>query len=335
MKTFRRRSLPIIVCVVVGLTFFLSMPEYAKPAEVVVKFGHLQPPGSQVDKDCHFFAELVKVRSGGKIEVQVFPSAVLGKQIAMVEGCIAGTHDMTYGVSAVIGIVKKEGYWDLPFLFKDRDAVTKLVSSPLMKQIEQNYLDKGLVLVGYGELGYRQFTNNVRPIYRPADLKGIKHRVAAGPTKIMIFKTFGANPTPLAFSELYQALKQGVVDGQDNPMPGIYGSKLHEVQKYLSLVGYVYNPLIIVAGKPFWNRIPEWARVILKEAGRDAGSAARYKGLNYDTVLTTKFAELGMKVNPITEEDRKAWEKASEPIYEALTKDIGKEFLQQIMEVVR
>lgn len=335
MKTFRNYPFYIFIGIIVALAMFISVPKSSEAAEVVVKFGHIQAPGSPVDKDAHFFSDLVKIKSGGRIDVQVFPASTLGKQMAQVEGCIAGTHDLTYGISSVLAIVKKESYWDLPFLFNDHDAVTKLTMSPLMKQIEMNYMDKGLVLVGFGELGFRQITNNVRPVYLPKDMKGIKNRVAAGPTKMLIFKTYGSNPTPMSMSELYQALKQGVVDGLDNPLSTIEGGKYYEVQKYLSMVGYGYNPLIIVGGKPFWNKIPEWARVILRDCGREAGTVARYKGKYYDAVLEAKLAKQGMQVNHITDEQRAQWLKASQPVYDALTPKIGKQFLQQIIQVVR
>jgi tripartite ATP-independent transporter DctP family solute receptor len=318
---------------IVLATLFYPYSSFAAP-EITVRVGHAGSPGSKDDHDVHLFAQLVKTKSGGRIEVKEYPGGLLGSFPAQLDGALAGTHEIVYQVTAILNLIKEERYWDLPFLFKDRDAVTRLESAPLREQIEQIYLNKGLVFLGYFENGFRHVSNNRGPINRPEDCKGLKHRVAEGATKILLWKSFGANPTPIPHSELYQALKQGVVDSQDNPLPNIYGSKWYEVQKYISLIGYVYNPQIMAAGKKFWDRQPAWAQAVLKESARTAALVSRYKGIYEEVEVKALMENKGIKFNTISAEDRKLWVKAAEPVYEAMSQDIGKDLLQKIRSVV-
>jgi TRAP-type C4-dicarboxylate transport system substrate-binding protein len=161
----------------------------------------------------------------------------------------------------------------------------------------------------------------------------MKVRVAAGPTKILIWKSFGASPTPWAYSEAYQALKQGVFDGIDSVMTGYWYSKFYEVQKYLNLTRQVYNPQIMVAGKPFWDRLPEWARPILKEAAQEASHVARYANRQAEANLVAKLAEKGMKVNELTAEGKKLFRQAAQPCYDEYEKLVGKARLQEIVKI--
>lgn len=334
MRRLSKRSIFALLAMLVGLTFFVSLPVLAADKPILVRVGHQEPPGSQNDHDCQLFSELVKIKSKGRINVKVFPASLLGKGVSMLEALQAGSQDITFQVSPVVGLVKEDRYWDLPYLFPDRDAVTRLVTSPLIEEwVEGNYLRKKLVLIGYFDLGYRCLSNSKKPVYSPSDLKGMKVRVAAGPTKVLIWKSFGANPTPWAYSEAYQALKQGVFDGIDSVMTGFYFSKFYEVTKYLSLTKQVYNAQIMVAGKPFWDRLPAWARPILKDAGRQAGLVARYAGRQAETELVSKLAKLGMEVNSLSEENIKEFRKAAQPCYDAYEKQVGKARLQQIMKI--
>ena len=334
MKCINKKMTFVLFCIFLGLTFLVSLPVLAAEKPILVRIGHQEPPGSQNDRDMHLFSELVKIKSKGRINVKVFPASLLGKGVSMLEALQAGSQDMTLQISPIIGLVKEDRYWDLPYLFADRNAATRFVTSPLIKEwVEGNYLRKHLVLIGYFDLGYRSLSNSKKPVYTPADLKGMKVRVAAGPTKVLIWKSFGANPTPWAYSEAYQALKQGVFDGIDSVITGFYFSKFYEVTKYLSLTQQVYNPQILVAGKPFWDRLPEWARPILKEAGREAGLVARYAGRQAEAELVSKLQKLGMEVNTLSKENIKEFRKAAQPCYDAYEKLVGKARLQQIMKI--
>jgi tripartite ATP-independent transporter DctP family solute receptor len=333
MRSHAIRLFVICLCCMLGLSLSIALPTSAKEKPILVRVGHQEPPDSQNDHDCHVFSELVYLKSNGRIEVKVFPASLLGKGVSMLEAVQAGSQDITFQVSPVIGLVKEARYWDLPHLFEDRDAVTRLVTSPLMKWDEENYRQKNLVLLGYFDLGYRHLANALRPVHTPEDLKGMKVRVAAGPTKVLVWKSFGASPTPWAYAEAYQALKQGVFDGIDSVMTGFWYSKFYEVTKYLTLTEHVYNPQIMVAGKPFWDRLPEWARPILKEAAQEAAHVARYANRQAEANLVAKLAEKGMEVNELTKEEKKLFRQAGQPAYDEYEKIVGKARLQEIVKI--
>lgn len=308
----------------------------AKEPEIVVRIGWTTAPDSISGDEVRLWGNLVDVNSGGRIKIKGFPSGLLGKGKTQIEGVVSGTHDVFTHVSSFTGKIKEQRFWDLPFLFKNREAVARLVQSPLRAEMEKHYRKNGLELLGFWGFGYRQFTSNAKPIRLPQDLKGIKHRIPGGKSKMMLFKALGANPSTIAFPELYQALKTGVVDSQDNPLSMVYTSKFHEVTKYLSLCNYIYNPLIVAAGQPFWKKLPAWAKPILKQSARDVEGWSRMLSEKIDVELLAKIkAERpNYKINRCDPKDIPAWKKAAKPVYDAFTEDAGKEWADKVFRVV-
>lgn len=316
--------------------FGLISTAQAKEPEVVVRIGWTTAPDSISGDEVRLWANLVDVNSGGRIKIKGFPSGLLGKGKTQIEGVVSGTHDVFTHVSSFTGKIKEQRFWDLPFLFKDREAVARLVQSPLRAEMEEHFRKNGLELLGFWGFGYRQFTSNAKPIKLPGDLKGIKHRIPGGKSKMMLFKALGANPSTIAFPELYQALKTGVVDSQDNPLSMVYTSKFHEVTKYMSLCNYIYNPLIVAAGQPFWKKLPAWAKPILKQSARDVEGWSRMLSEKIDVELLAKIkAERPeYKINRCDPKDTPAWKKAAKPVYDAFIKDAGKDWADKVFRVV-
>jgi tripartite ATP-independent transporter DctP family solute receptor len=189
--------------------------------------------------------------------------------------------------------------------------------------------EKGMRLLGMWENGFRVITNNIRPIVKPDDLKGIKLRVPGGVWRVKMFKAYGANPTPLAYSEVFAALQAGVMDGQENPFAQIYGGKFYEVQKYLSLSDHVYTPSYAVISERFWKTLPPDVQQTLAKIAVEVGDFGRKEGARMDKDLMEKMQK-SLKVNEV---DKEAFVKASKPIYDDFTKEVkgGKELVDRTM----
>jgi C4-dicarboxylate-binding protein DctP len=325
-----------VATLAVATVFGFIATTQAKDPEIVVRIGWTTAPDSISGDEVRLWANLVDVNSGGRIKIKGFPSGLLGKGKTQIEGVVSGTHDVFTHVSSFTGKIKEQRFWDLPFLFKNREAVARLVQSPLRAEMEKHYRKNGLELLGFWGFGYRQFTSNAKPIRLPQDLKGIKHRIPGGKSKMMLFKALGANPSTIAFPELYQALKTGVVDSQDNPLSMVYTSKFHEVTKYLSLCNYIYNPLIVAAGQPFWKKLPAWAKPILKQSARDVEGWSRMLSDKIDVELLAKIkAERpNYKINRCDPKDIPAWKKAAKPVYDSFIEEAGKEWAEKVFRVV-
>lgn len=229
-------------------------------APVTLKLGHIAEPENPYGQGADYFAKLVKERSNGEIEIQVFPSSQLGNQRDLVEGLVFGTVDMTLTGTAVLGnFVPEVAVFDLPFIFRDIPHAYKAldtVGMDLCKLGEK----QGMITLAIWENGVRHMTNNRQPIRTPEDMKGLKVRVMEQPVYIEMMKALGASPTPMAMSELYTALQKGVVDAQENPLAQIATKRFDEVQKYISLTGHTYAPEVVLIGSMAWNKPPPISR---------------------------------------------------------------------------
>ena len=310
---------------------YATVVQAADP-ELVMKVGITPSPGSVPGLEVLHFSELLKERTNGAVDVQLFASSLLGKENTQIEGLVAGTHDAFAHVSAYTGRVKEERYWDLPFLFPDLDAVKRVTQGPLRPQIEEHYRKYGMELIALWGYGYRQFMGNKRPYNVPDDLKGIKHRIPGGKSKQILFNALGANPSTVTFSELYQALKTGVVDSQDNPLSINYETKFHEVTKYLSICNYIYNPQILAVGKPYWDKVPEKYKKIIKEVGLES------EDWSYDLIVRLDNENLEkmkkeapqMEINYCKKEDLPKWQAIAKPVYDAFIEDTSQEWFDKI-----
>ncbi len=315
---------------------FATTANAADP-EVVMKVGITAGPTSILAKDLEYFTQMVDLNSNGRIKVELYASSLLGKENTQLEGMVAGTHDAFLHISSYTGRIKEQRFWDLPFLFKDREAVSRVVLGPLREQMEVDFRKYNLELLGFFGFGYRQFTGNQHPYTIPEDLKGIKHRIPGGKSKMILFQALGANPATITFSELYQALKTGVVDSQDNPLSLIYDTKFHEVTKYLSICNYVYNPVILAVGKPFWEKLPDWAKPILKQAGRDTEGWTRQMSAKIDVEIIQKILaeKPDYKINYCKDEDLPKWRKVAQPVYDSFIEETSKEWATAIETVAQ
>ncbi len=311
---------------IVILSVVLAVPAFAGKA--VIKLGHIAEPIHPYGQGADHFAKLVNERSGGDVEVKVFPSSQLGGQKDLIEGLIFGTVDMALVGTAVLGQFQPQiSLFDLPFLFQDREHAYKSLDTVGMK-IGKDLEPKGIKLLGYMENGIRHLTNNVRPVKTPADMKGLKIRVMTNKIYIEMMKALGASPTPMAFGELYSAMQQGTVDGQENPSAHIWTKRFFEVQKYASKTAHAYAPEPVVISMITWNRLSDSQKQLIKDCAADAIEWQRQLSEKQDKEFWDKIEATG-KIEVI-DVDRAAFIEATRPVYKKFADVVGQDNIDAV-----
>ena len=241
-----------------------------------LKLGHAVAPEHPYHLGAMKFAELVAQKTGNRVKIDVYPSTQLGNERDMVEGLQLGTIDLVVTSTGPLGgFVPKMFVVDLPFLFRDREHAYKVLDGPIGRELLQAFAAKGIKGLAFWENGFRQITNNVRPIEKPEDLKGIKIRTMENKVHLAAFRAFGASPTPMAWSEVYTALQQKTIDGQENPMAIIYHQKIYEVQKYLALTGHFYSPTPLLMSLKVFNALPRDIQKIMLDTALECATYER------------------------------------------------------------
>jgi len=281
-------------------------------AQLEIKVGHVGEPGSLFQLSADEFAKRANAKLAGKAKVVAFGSSQLGGDKEMLQKLKLGTLDMAVPSTVMSSEVDLFGVFEMPYLVKDRAHMGRIEKEVFWPKLAPEAEKKGLKVLAVWENGYRHITNSKRPINVPADLKGIKLRVPEGKWRLKMFQAYGANPSPMKFSELFTALQTGVMDGQENPFTQIYSAKLQEVQKYLSLSGHVYTPAYLVVGTRHWNTLPPDVRKILEDTAKETQAFVYETAAKEDTALLAKLKQGGMEVNEV---DKDAFVAASKPIY--------------------
>ena len=281
----------------------------AAQAQTEIKLGHVGAPGSLFAKSSEEFARIANAKLNGKAKVVVFGSSQLGNDKAMVQKLKLGTIDLALPSSVMSSEVDMFGIFEMPYLVASREHMNKIEDAVVWPTLVPAAEKKGLKIIGIWENGYRHITNNKRAINTPADLAGVKLRTPKSKWRVEMFKSYGANPSPMAFSELFTALQTGVMDGQENPFTQIYSAKLHEVQKYLSLSGHVYTPAYLTAGANKWKSYPADVQKALSDAARETQAYVYKVAIADEAALLDKIKAAGVSVN---QTDSAAFVKASE-----------------------
>lgn len=319
----------------VAATVALSMGLASTNAQAVDKIIMNIATGTAADHPenvgANKFKEILEQKSKGRVEVRVHPAGQLGSQRDFVEALRSGTLEITMVTLGFFSAYDPLlNIFELPYLFRDRDHAYRVVDGPIGAQIKDRVNKKGVRVLAFWEAGLRYVTNNVRPINRPDDLKGLKIRVPESKISIDGFKAFGANPAPLPFTEVYMALKQGVFDGQENPPSNIYRSKLYESQKYLSLTGHQFLVHMFMYSGQSWDLLPADLQTLVQESAVEAGKFQREYTYQEDTKLVNALKDAGMQVNQV---DKQAFIDRAKPLYAEYAKlygDEGKKLIDQI-----
>jgi tripartite ATP-independent transporter DctP family solute receptor len=288
------------------------LPLAAQAQAVKLTLAH----GTALDNPRHTaalkFAEVAKAKSGGRIEVTVAGAAQLGDDAAMVTALRTGALDMSANSQgAVANVVPEYAAFGMPFLFSSQAHAWKVMDGPAGKELADKSADKGLVVLGYWDNGIRQMSNSKRPLLKPEDLKGLKMRTPPDAVTVDIMQSVGAEAQQIKFSELYVALQQGVVDGQENPLVNIWAGKLHEVQKYISLTGHKYELTPFLIGKRSWDKLSEADKKVIQEAAAEATALQRKLAQEADEKM---FAELKAKGVQIDKVDQGPFMTATAPV---------------------
>jgi len=282
-------------------------------AQTVLKLGHVGDVDGHYDRPAKEFARLVKERTGGKVEVQIFPASQLGSDKDMLQKMKLGQLDMFVPSTIMSSVAAEFGVFEMPYLIVDRGHIERVWKSLGNNVFRPAAEAKGVKILGFWENGFRHTTNNVRPIVKPEDLKGIKLRVPQGEWRVRMFQSYGANPSPMAFGEVFTALKTGVMDGQENPLINAWITKFYEVQKYLSLTGHVYAPAYLVTSPAAFAKLPADVQKIVSDTATEVEKYSRKISTDYDNELLDKLRPTGIKIN---EPDKEAFISASKAIYE-------------------
>jgi tripartite ATP-independent transporter DctP family solute receptor len=292
----------------------LLLPLPAQAQTVKLTLGHGAAPGNPRHEAAVKFAEVVKAKSGGRIDVQVAPSAQLGDDAAMVTALRTGALDMSANSQgAVANAVPEYAAFGMPFLFSSQAHAWKVMDGPAGRELADKSAEKGLVVLGYWDNGIRHMTNSKRPITKVEDMKGLKMRTPPDTVLVDIMQSLGAEAQQIKFAELYVALQQGVVDGQENPLVNIHASKLYEVQKHLALTSHMFQMTPLLMGKRSWDRLSDADRKVVTEAAAEATTLQRRLSQEADDKL---LAELKAKGVQVTTVDKAAFEKATAPVDE-------------------
>src|SRR6478735_9926066 len=279
----------------------LSALGFAQAQTRTIKFANQNAKGHPIVMGMEKFAELVEARSGGKLKVNVFPGGALGSDQANVSSLQGGTLEMASMNSGIFASqVKDFAVYDFPFLFANAKEADAVVDGPFGQMMHKKLEEKGLVGLGYYELGFRHLTNSKRPITKVEDIAGLKLRVIPNPINVDWVTALGANPTPLPFPELYAALEQGAVDGQENPVATIIGAKLNEVQKYMTLNYHQYNPQSVVISKKFWDTLSADEKKVVQDAANESAMFQREQSRSAQDAILEDLKKNGMQVTELS-----------------------------------
>lgn len=302
----QRRTL-VHTLVAAAVATLLPLVAHAQTTKLTL--GHGAAPGNPRHEAAVKFADVLKAKTGGRIEVQVAPSAQLGDDAAMITALRTGALDISANSQgAVANAVPEYAAFGMPFLFANLPQAWKLLDGPLGKELADKSAAKGMIVLGYWDNGIRHMSNSKHPLLKPEDLKGLKMRTPPDAVTVDIMQALGAEAQQIKFAELYVALQQGVVDGQENPLMNIYASKLYEVQKFISLTGHKYEMTPFLMSKRSWDKLPDADKKAVQEAAAEATALQRKLSQEADEKLVGELKAKGVRVDSV---DKAAFEKAT------------------------
>jgi len=312
-----------------GLGTLLSVATASIASAVELRAGYSLPQTSHYGVGATAMAEELERLTDGKFTIKQFPANALGGEREMVEGLQLGTVDIVLTSTGPVGnFVPETLITDIPFLFRDYAHVDAVLDGPIGQEILEKFPERGIIALAWGENGFRNLTNSQRPVREPADVKGLKVRTMENPVHMEAFSELGILPTPMAFPELFTALQQGTVDGQENPIGVILSAKFSEVQDHLSLTNHVYSPALILLSPTVWEGLTDEEKEAFRQAAKAGARAMREKARADAASGVAALREQGMEV--VEDVDRAAFEKALEPLMAKYAEQFGQDKLDAI-----
>ncbi|MCX7780806.1 MAG: TRAP transporter substrate-binding protein [Negativicutes bacterium] len=302
----------------------------------VMKIGHVMGKDRSLHKAMVKFGEDLEKATNGKIKVEVFSDGVLGGDRQVLEALQMGTVQATsVSTGPVAAFAPRMDVFDLPFLFKDKATAYKVFDGPVGQELLNDLPKVGLVGMGYWENGFRHLTNNKREVKTADDIKGLKIRTLESKVHVATWKTLGANPTPMSFSQLYSALEQGVVDGQENPFGNVVASKFNEVQKYLTKTGHIYNANIFLISKKFWDSLTDSEKAIVKKVAEEAKVYQRQLNEKEDQDSAALLTQRGMKITELNPGEKEKLQQMLQPVYKQVGESIGQDIVDKVVAATK
>lgn len=299
-------------------------------ATITLKFGNVQaadhPNTVAMQKK---FQPIIAEKTGGKVSVELFPSSQLGNERDLAEGLQIGSIDFAnIGIGGMMAISDKLAVFNIPYLITNRQKIYSILDGKVGDELFKTYMEpKGIIGLGWFENGFRNVTNSKIEITKPEDLAGIKLRVPEVPLLIQLFKTLGANPTPMAYGEVFTALQQKTIDGQENPLVTIYTSRLYEVQKYLSLTHHVWDPFALMVSNITWQKMSSEQQTAMREAAKATVNYQRELCIKADEEMVAKLEEKGMIISKVNDADFIAKLK---PMYDEVVPKYGEDLVNKL-----
>lgn len=294
-----------------------ALPVQAQVQERTIRWGHLNNTDHPISFGVQKTAEILKAKSGGKLNIREFAASQLGNEMQMQSAVRGGTQEMlSASTTSLAGVVKELGLLDFPFLVATPEQADALVAGPFGQKLLEMLPEKDIIGLGFWGLGFRNATNSTRPITKVEDFRGLKLRVIPNPVYLETFKAFGANPVPLNFGELYTALETRTVDGQENPYSVILSNKFYEVQKYVSATNHTFTENVITVSKKFWDKLSAEEQKLIREAFKEshayqsqqtkvaaekALTELKAKGMQFNEIAPAEYARMQAAVKPVAE----------------------------------
>lgn len=332
----------VLAGLMVGMFLMVAAGCSSKPAEPqkagpkVMKLGIVTNKDRSLTQGLVKFGQIVEKESGGTIKAEVFSDGVLGGDRQVIEALQMGTVQGTAVSTGVIAaFAPRMDAFDLPFLFKDKATAYKVFDGPIGQELLGDLPKANIIGLAYWENGFRHLTNNKREVKTADDIKGLKIRTLESKVHVDSWKMLGANPTPMSFSQLYSAMEQGVVDGQENPYGNVVMSKFNEVQKYLTNTGHVYNANVLLISKKFWDGLTDKERDIVKKAAEEAKVYQRQLNDKEDQDSVAILKEKGMKITDLNPGEKEKMQQILQPIYKQVSDAIGGDLVARLQAAAK
>lgn len=320
MTRFTRRTFIVAMAALLPL----ATVQAAEISERTIKFAFQNNKGHPQEMGAQKFAELVGAKSGGKIKVKLFPGGQLGGDVQTISAVQGGTIEMSVLNSGILQSLSREfAVFDFPFLFANPAEADAVTDGAFGRGLHAKLAEKNLIGLGFWDLGFRNITNSKHPITKVEDIAGLKLRVIQSPIYVDMFSALGANPTPLAWPEVYSALEQKAVDGQENPNTTIRSAKLNEVQKHLAQTRHVYNPQSLIFSKKLWDKLSADEKKIIADAATEATAYERQVSRQQASEAIEELKKSGMQVTEIAPAELQRMRDKVKPVIDKYSAQVG------------
>lgn len=299
---------------------------------IVIKFSHVVAPDTPKGRAAERFKQLVEERAQGRVRVEVFPNSTLFKDGEEIDALQLGSVQMLAPSVSKFGPLGVPAFevFDLPYIFPNREVLNRVINGPVGKSLLQRLESKGITGVAYWDNGFKVMSANT-PLHLPADFKGLKMRIKSSKVLAAQMRALGALPQVMAFSEVYQAMQTGVVDGSENSLPNLVTQKFYEVQKYIALSDHGYDGYAVIVNKKFWDGLPQDIRAILEQAMREATTFQFELSLKDNVDSLNKIRAAGQaQVYTLTAAENAAWREALLPVHRQMESRIGKDVIEAV-----